>query len=51
MDLFVPEIGVLIWQLLMLAIPAAIIVFFVRYFRRKNRILKMNEQELKAKQK
>ncbi|MEE1946105.1 hypothetical protein VRU48_13365 [Pedobacter sp. KR3-3] len=51
MDLFLPEIGVVIWQLLMFAALVAIVVFFVRYFRRKNSILKTKEQELKASKK
>lgn len=48
MDLFTPEIGLTAFQLLALAVLVVPIVFFVRYFRRKNRILIAKEQELKA---
>ncbi|WP_199136073.1 hypothetical protein [Pedobacter sp. ASV12] len=51
MDLFSPEIGLTVYQLFMAAVLVLPIVFLVRYFRRKNRILKMREQELKANQK
>lgn len=47
MDLIAPEPGLVIFQLFAVAVIISIVVFFVRYFRRKSRILIGKEKELK----
>ena len=51
MELFSPEIGLVAYQLFAAAVLVSTIVFFVRYFRRKNRILIAKEQGPKANKK